>query len=247
MARLRVGDIEIDGSNVTIGGVPQIPTASGGSPGAAPGTALVVASRAGPGTAVTVTHRAGAQTALVPSSKTTALAGSPPAAEGLDALATFPIGHPALIGGGAVLAVAALILLVSLQAVIGAPLVFTGLGAMTIGVLKRRALARRAAASTEAQERELTEHAARLRPLLGEAKPEQTVEWIVERSGLPEAAVVRTLVFMRDRDEIMEELNTETGDWYYGQPLALPAIPRALDERLAELDQADPKQGDRKR
>jgi hypothetical protein len=242
MARLRVGDIEIDGSSVSIGGVPQIPAA----PSAAPGTALAVTTHAGPGTAVAVVSRTGPGTALTAAPKPTALASAPPAAEGLDALATFPIGHRALIGGGALLVVAALFLLVALQAVIGAPLVFTGLGAMTLGVLKQRALARRAAASAEDEERELADHAARLRPLLLEAKPEQTVEWIVERSGLPEAVVVRTLVRMRDRDEIMEELNTETGDWYYGQPLALPAIPRALDERLAELGQGDRKQGDRK-
>ena len=48
----------------------------------------------------------------------------------------------------------------------------TGLGAMTIGLLKRRALARRAAARAQAQERELGDHAVRLRPLLREAKPE---------------------------------------------------------------------------
>ena len=225
MARLRVGDIEIDGSNITIGGVPQIPAA----PIAGPGVAPAATPKAGPGTALTVTP------------KTSALASAPPAAEGLDALAAFPIEHRLLIGGGASLAVAAVLMIAALQAMIGAPLIFTGLGAMTIGLLTRRALARRAAARAQAQERELGDHAVRLRPLLGEAKPEQTVEWIVERSGLPEAIVVRTLMYMRDRDEIAEELNTETGDWYYGQPFALPAAPRALDERLAALDQGDRK------
>jgi hypothetical protein len=219
MARLRVGDIEIDGSNVTIGGVPQTPA-----------------------TPATPTARAGVAITKTPTTTTTALARpqAPPPAEGLDALATFPIGHRLLIGGGG-LAIAAAAVVAATQAVTAAPLLVSGVGAIVVGLLKRRALRRRAAARARAEAEELGDHASRLRPLLGEAKAEQTIEWITERSGLAEAAVVRTLVFMRDRGEIVEELNTETGEWYYGSPLALPAAPRALDERLAALEQGDRK------
>jgi hypothetical protein len=215
MARLRVGDIEIDGANVTIGGVPQIPA----TPPAKAGVAIT-------------------------KTTTTALArpsSPPPAAEGLDALASFPIGHRLLIGGGGGLAVAAAAVVAATQAVTAAPLLVSGVGAIVVGLLKRRALRRRAAVRARAEAEELGGYAARLRPLLGEARAEQTVEWITARSGLPEAAVVRTLVFMRDRAEIVEELSTETGEWYYGAPLALPAAPRALDERLAALEQGDRK------
>ena len=212
MARLRVGDIEIDGSNVTIGGVPQIPAAPPGKPGVA-----------------------------ITKTTTTALARPPAAADGLDGLASFPIGHRLLIGGGGGLAVAAAAVVAATQAVTAAPLLVSGVGAIVVGLLKRRALRRRAATRARAEAEELGGYATRLRPLLGQAKHEQTVEWIAERAGLPEATVVRTLVFMRDRDEIVEELNTETGEWYYGAPLALPAAPRALDERLAALEQGDRK------
>jgi hypothetical protein len=215
MARLRVGDIEIDGSNITIGGVPQIPAAP----------------NAGPGTAMTRTATPGA---ITPSS-------SPPTPDGLDALATIPIGHRLLVGAGGGLAVAAGTLLATTQAVAAVPLLCSGIGAIVVGLLKRRALGRRAAARTRAQERELGALAERLRPLLGEAKPEQTIEWIAERSGLPEAEVVRTLAFMRDRHEVAEELNTETGEWYYGRTLALPAASLHLDERLAALERGDRK------
>jgi hypothetical protein len=213
MARLRVGDIEIDGSNITIGGVPQIPAAP----------------NAGPGMAMTTTPKA-----IVPST-------SPPVAEGLDAMATIPIGHRLLIGMGGGLFVAAGTLLAVTQAVAAVPLLFTGIGGVVVGLLKRRALGRRAAARRRGHERELGEYADRLRPLLGEAKTEQTVEWIAARSGLPEIAVVRTLAFMRDRHEVEEELNTETGEWYYGVTLSLPAASRDLDERLAALERGDRK------
>jgi len=217
MARLRVGDIEIDGSNITIGGVPQIPT----TPTAGPSTAIVVTTKTG-------------TTALTPQSP-------PRSPEGLDALATIPIGHRLLMVGGGGLAVAAAVVLAATLAVAAVPLLFTGIGAVIVGLLKWRALGRQAAARTQAQEQELDGYAARLRPLLREANPEQTIEWITQRSGLPEAAVVRTLAFMRDRREIEEELNTETGEWYYSTPLALPAASLHLDERLAALEQGDRK------
>jgi len=223
MARLRVGDIEIDGSNVSIGGVPQIPAAPTSA------AATPAAAKPAPGTALVVQPRA-----MVPAS-------SPRATEGLDALATFPVGHRVLLGAGGGLGVAAAVLLVATQAVAAVPLIFTGIGGIVLGLLKRRAVGRRAVARARAEEQALAEYAARLRPLLSETRPEQTVEWIVERSGLPEVAVVRTLALMRDRHEIVEELNTDTGEWYYGPGLALPAASRALDDRLAELEQGDRK------
>jgi hypothetical protein len=214
MARLRVGDIEIDGSNITIGGVPQIPAAPNASTGMA----------------------------MTTTPKAITLASSPRTPDGLDALANVPFGHRLLVGAGGGLVAVAVTLLAVTQVVAAVPLLFTGIGVVVVGLLKRRALGRQAAARTRAEAQELGDHAARLRPLLGEAKPEQTVEWIAERSGLPEEAVVRTLVFMRDRHEAVEELNTETGEWYYGLPLALPAASRDLDERLAALEQGDRKQ-----
>jgi hypothetical protein len=230
MSRLRVGDIEIDGSNITIGGVPQIPAAPKPGTGVATGVAMTVTTTTTPTTALVTTT----PTAITP-------AGSPRTPEGLDALASFPIGHRLLVGAGGGLAAAAATLLATTEVVAAVPLLFSGIGGVVVGILKRRAVHRQAAARARADERELGEHAARLRPLLGEAKPEQTVEWIVERSGLPEATVVRTLAFMRDRHDVTEELNTETGEWYYGATLSLPAATRHLDERLAALERGDRK------
>lgn len=230
MSRLRVGDIEIDGSNITIGGVPQIPTAP--SPGT--GVAMTVTTTTTPTTPVTTALTTTTPGALAP-------AGARRAPEGLDALAQFPIGHRLLMGAGGGVAAAAATLLATTEVVAAVPLLFSGIGGIVVGILKRRALRRQAAARAQADERELGEHAARLRPLLSEARPEQTVEWIVERTKLSEATVVRTLAFMRDRHEVTEELNTETGEWYYGSALSLPAASLHLDERLAALDRGDRK------
>jgi hypothetical protein len=229
MSRLRVGDIEIDGSNITIGGVPQIPTQPTapipGPPSTGPGVAMIVRPAATP-------------------AATSPGATRPAAAESLDGLANLPIGHRLLVGAGGGLAAAAVTLLVVTQAVAGMPLLFSGLGAIIVGLLKKRAVGRRAAARAREQELELGGHAERLRPLLCEGKigkTEQTIEWITARSGLPEGTVVRTLAFMRDRQEVAEELNTETGEWYYAPALSLPAASLALDERLAALEGKDRK------
>jgi hypothetical protein len=242
MSRLRVGDIEIDGSNITIGGVPQTPAPKPGSGAAVAGVAGVTVTTTGaPGTIVTsggTTTTAPTSAALVTRTPGALAQRSP---EGLDALASFPIGHRLLVGAGSGLAVAAAALLATTEAIAAVPMLFSGIGGVVVGILKRRALRRREAARARDEEREYGEHAARLRALLAEARPEQTVEWIIEKSGLPEATVVRTLAFMRDRHEVTEELNTETGEWYYGATLALPPASRHLDERLAALEQGDRK------
>ena len=67
---------------------------------------------------------------------------------------------------------------------------------------------------------------------------------IVSKSGLPEPTVVRTLAFMRARQEVSEDLNVDTGEWYYVANRALPA-PRDLDDRLAALTTTE--QGDLER
>ncbi len=234
MARLRVGDVEIDGSNITIGGVPQITT-----------TVTRPAGGGGPQVVVTTTTPATASTAIVTTApavlavppRPTPPASSASSTSGLDGLAAIPVSERALVGGGAALAIGAGVALGLTGAGGLVPLLFTGVGAIVLGVMKRWAVNRRTAARARGRDRELSLHADRLRPLLVGASTDQTVEWLVEKSGLPEASVVRTLALMRARHEVSEELNVDTGEWYYSSASALPVLPRDLDDRLAALEQ----------
>ena len=238
MARLRVGDIEIDGTNVTIGGVPQAPVDPRG------GVSVSITT-----TSTTVGGRAQATT-LARQSPTTLATPNPtalatrPAPAGLEGLADLPVGDTVLFGGGTALIAVAIALMAATAAATGSWALFPGLGAIVVGFLRRRAVALRAARQERERARDLGGHAEALRALLTDHNQDQTIEWIVSKSGLPEPTVVRTLAFMRARQEVSEDLNVDTGEWYYVANRALPA-PRDLDDRLAALTTTE--QGDLER
>lgn len=255
MARLRVGDIEIDGANISIGGVPQVPvTAPPAGGAAADGTPMetttTVASHRG-ATVVTTHSRPAAPTALARAPSTALARTAPgtalardvdrPGGDGLDGLAALPVSERLLVGGGLALAAGGAAILAFTVLAFAMMMVLSGAGAVTLGLLKGHAVRRRAARQAAAAERELAVHADALRPLLGEARPEQTVEWIAAKAALPAPTVVRALAFMRDRGEVVEELCTDSGEWYYGLVPALPGPALALDERLALIDGAERK------
>jgi hypothetical protein len=56
----------------------------------------------------------------------------------------------------------------------------------------------------------------KLRPHLGPPKPESTSAALSRKSGLALPLLMRALRWLRDSGEIVEELNLETGDFYYG-------------------------------
>jgi hypothetical protein len=223
MARLRVGDIEIDGTNVTINGVPQAPVSASG------------------GVSVSITMTPARTVATRPDAPTTALATTTPASPptGLDAFADLPVGDAVLFGGGALL----LVITFFVFAVTGAGAwgLFAGVGAIVAGVVRRRAIAARAVRRERERELELRGHVDKLRALLAAQNQDQTIEWIVAKSGLPEPTVVRTLALMRARQEVSEDLNVDTGEWFYVAARALPPGTRDLDDRLAVLEEEERK------
>ena len=75
-------------------------------------------------------------------------------------------------------------------------------------------------------------HVARLRPLLDAVPAACTVAALATRAGWPEPTVVRVLALMRERGEVSEELDLDTGQFYY-TTRTLP--PRDLQSRLATL------------
>lgn len=206
VARIRVGDIEIDGNNVSIGGV-SIPEHS-------------------PPPAVPQQQQ---QQALVPFAPPAL-----PAVRADDPLIHFPVSTGGLYFGGImVLLVAVVCALAQVPGLFLAPI---GVGLMVVATMKRRALELAAAGRAREGERELAEHGKAITGQLRGHGSEQTVEWLMERTKLPESTIVRTLASLRARGEITEELDTDTGNWFYtatARALAPPA--RDLDARLAAL------------
>lgn len=113
-----------------------------------------------------------------------------------------------------------------------------GIGVLALSAVKRHF--EQTARFTEA--RRVEEIAAadsqRLRALLKEPRAIQTIEWLAAQSGLPVAAVVRALAFLRAKGVVVEELNSGTGDWFYFEPIVQPGLGIAndLDARLQRLD-----------
>jgi hypothetical protein len=75
-----------------------------------------------------------------------------------------------------------------------------------------------------------------IRPLLRGAEPHQTVEWLVGRTGLSERQIVGALLALRETEGIIEELDEQTGQFYYGFPLLVGgASIESLDSRAERL------------
>src|SRR5262249_32653439 len=142
---------------------------------------------------------------------------------GLSLLHALPVRPAWLLGAGGTLAatgLAALIFSGTPADVVayllnGGVFISVGAGLGVVGGLQHWLNLRQAAGRAEQEEAELLPCIERLRRVLAERAPEQTVERLAEQLGLPEATVVRALVAMRRRGEIDEELNTQTGEWYY--------------------------------
>jgi len=79
-------------------------------------------------------------------------------------------------------------------------------------------------------------YVARLGTLLALPRPQQTIEWISRQTGWTEETVVHALALLRERGQVQEELDLETGEFYYVHtPLPSPG-PRDLDTRLGDLN-----------
>lgn len=214
MSRLRVGDIVIDGTDVSIGGV-------------------------------TMTGRAQALSAPQPRSSRPS---SHPVLPGPIArlVANLRPRHLTMFGGGLAAVGAALLVLGPavdgvLAFVFGGGLFLTaGGGAAAAGLLLTWSARERATEALRSEEAALAAGVARLRSILRGAGADQTYERLVKRSGLSESMVVRSLRALRDSGELIEDLNTETGDFFYAlQPVERPVVaPRNLEDRIGELERS---------
>ncbi|MGM0577942.1 MAG: hypothetical protein ACQEXJ_19605 [Myxococcota bacterium] len=208
MARLRVGDIEIDGDRVTIHGDQG---ASAGSP-------------AVPHRSVRDAPSDGASLAAIPGSpRVLTVAGASVALLGVVWMVLTPESSGLfryVLSGGA--------------------LTFFGLGAAVLGVAKHLTRRRLAAELDRAERRRLEPVRARLRHELGDEATVNTVEHLVARTGFSEADIVRALRWMREAGDVREELNLDTGEWYYvlGDEGAADSLRVGdLDERAMALEE----------
>ena len=223
--RIRVGDIELDGQDIRIGGQSMLPGSSqsqvhvqvSGQAGQVPGQ-LIVQQRSiqpaphgqPPPRELAVREAPAESLALLPSSAALLLVAAV-------LWAVFPVGS---------LAALALHVL---------PSVF-GLGLLGLGIAKRSEEHRLLEAARARDDAELAPHLERVRAALAAQNPEQTVEWLTARLGLPETTVVRVLDRLRRAGEVEEELNVDSGDWYYFARRQL-GEGRDLASRMAALNQ----------
>ncbi len=153
----------------------------------------------------------------------------------------IPFGPPVLIGAGGVLTAAGTVINV-VQGVLenpvaaflhGGVLAPLGAGLLAVGVAKAYLARRPELRYAASLGSEADAYIADLRVLLGRRDTRQTIGWITERSGWPEARVLCVLALMRSRDMITEDLDPQTGEFFYFTE-SLP-VPRDLDTRLGEL------------
>lgn len=206
MARLQVGDIQIDGSDIRIGGRnPGLPEAAGTD------------ARTGTGTDVSQAVRV---------------------------LDHIPFSPRTLVMAGLAAVIAGTVVNVVLGAwndplgvlVRGGILAPLGVGIVMLGAakqyLRRKPEVRHRAALGADADRYLDT----LRQILAQPSPQQTIGWIGQRTGWPEADVVHALALLRTRGELLEEIDLESGEFYYvAQPQPLTLGPADLDTRLGNL------------
>ena len=191
MARLRIGDIQIDGAEVTVRSAPlATPAVAGGQPAAAQWLAQV-------------------------SRRLLAYSGLAAIAVGSSLLVLLwpgpdPLGF-ALRGGLIVLGGLGLVALAALQ-----PL------------LRKVVQAEQRALYAQARDK--------IRPLVAKRAAHQTVEWLSAHARLTEPEVVGALLTLRADGELIEELDLETGQFYYAlAPTAAIQSSENLDARAQRI------------
>lgn len=115
----------------------------------------------------------------------------------------------------------------------GGFLVPVGAGLIAAAVLKRLLEKNAISINRLALDEQGEPVADRVRKLLTRPDQNQTVEWLQERTGWPESTLVRVLAVLRERGELAEELNEDSGDFYY---YTVRRVSRDLDSRLDEIN-----------
>jgi hypothetical protein len=226
--RIRVGDIELDGQDIRIGGQSVLPGSSQSQ------VHVQVSGQAGQ----VIVQQRSIQPQPQPQGQSRELVVREVPTE---SLALLPSSAAMLPTGGALLLVAAVLWAVFPVGSLAAlalhvlPSVF-GLGLLGLGIAKRSEEHRLLEAAKARDDAELGPHVELVRAALAAQNPEQTVEWLTARLGLPEATVVRVLDRLRRAGEVEEELNVDSGDWYYFARRQL-GEGRDLASRMAALKQ----------
>jgi hypothetical protein len=89
-----------------------------------------------------------------------------------------------------------------------------GIGVAVLGALKYGA-GRTLSSTVERADIASDDDVRTLTRLLGAHDRTHTVEWIIARLGWHHDDVVRALAWLRDRDELAEELDSDSGQFYY--------------------------------
>lgn len=193
MAKIKVGDIVIDGQDITIKA--QDHHGQGADLGVTTYSAVQSSTSPGP---------------IPPPSSSVSLRQIP-----FPPLAWYGIGASALAAAGiGTFVLGASILLV--------PLVSIGLGCLGLGFLKRRDLKHHALLQTEKEKQLFKARSERVVSLLDNPARTHTVEWLVEKSGMTEETLEATLYQLVESGVVSEELSEDTGEWYYFLNSELP-------------------------
>jgi hypothetical protein len=99
------------------------------------------------------------------------------------------------------------------------------------GALKRYATETGTALTTRRSDALTEASIERLRTLLTQPDATLTIEWIARALAWPSDDVVRTLGWLKARDELVEELDTSSGQYFY----VAVSPPTNLDARLRHL------------
>lgn len=160
-------------------------------------------------------------------------------------LARLPAHWPTLLVGGVALAAFGALGLVLADTFLGLMLAntFVSGGALiaVLGLLKRWSGVVRPAPALPASgidARVLAERCRRVRGLLHRGVGEYTFERLVRELKWTQAAMLSTLLHMKEQGEIVEDLNLDTGEWVYSLAVGLDAPTPAstspmLEERRA--------------
>ncbi len=109
----------------------------------------------------------------------------------------------------------------------GAILIPVGIGTVVLGVMRHYGLPIR---GTPAPDPSTREAVAAVSALIARSHSFQTVDWIRAQLGWSEGDVVRALGWLRRRGELVEDVDVETGDYYY----AFLKAPRDLTSRIRD-------------
>lgn len=131
--------------------------------------------------------------------------------------------------------------------VILSSLMTMGAGLAFLGLTKRRTLARVTPSTPRAlsasEHAVLKERSRRIQAIFRQRGRPMTFEALVQATQWTRDAVLSTLVFMKERGEVLEDLDLDTGEWVYSpqDPESVPPVAPSLmlEERRALAERAE--------